>query len=180
MGTRREKAKRVLLLTQKSHSSWCLCITLRLCNPCFREKKGASAFFGIQHRQETLNRNLNVVCQSVTEKKKQKKNKKKKTENPADTLRIEIRLVWLFNLIGGWRFALPFFFIFPLSLSSIRLGIFKLSHWKQGSSRTTHFPFLQEKYHAANTLKLVEEKLEGNIQISENQNESPAVTSLAE
>ena len=73
----------------------------------------------------------------------------------------------------------PFFFIFPLSLSSIRLGIFKLSHWKQGSSRTTHFPFLQEKYHAANTLKLVEEKLEGNIQISENQNESPAVTSLA-
>ena len=66
-----------------------------------------------------------------------------------------------------------------MSLSSIRLGIFKLSHWKQGSSRTTHFPFLQEKYHAANTLKLVEEKLEGNIQISENQNESPAVTSLA-
>ena len=113
-------------------------------------------------------------------KRNKKKTRKKKTENPADTLRIEIRLVWLFNLIGGWRFALPFFFIFPLSLSSIRLGIFKLRHWKQGSSRTTHFPFLQEKYHAANTLKLVEEKLEGNIQISENQNESPAVTSLAE
>ena len=113
MGTRREKAKRVLLLTQKSHSSWCLCITWRLCNLCFREKKGASAFFGIQHRQETLNRNLNVVCQSVTEKKKQtKKQEKKKTENPADTLRIEIRLVWLFNLIGGWWFALPFFLFF--------------------------------------------------------------------
>ena len=113
MGTRREKAKRVLLLTQKSHSSWCLCITWRLCNPCFREKKGASAFFGIQHRQETLNRNLNVVCQSVTEKKKQKKKQeKKKRKKPADTLRIEIRLVWLFNLIGGWRFALPFFLFF--------------------------------------------------------------------
>ena len=113
MGTRREKAKRVLLLTQKSHSSWCLCITWRLCNPCFREKKGASAFFGIQHRQETLNRNLNVVCQSVTEKKKQKKNKKKKTENPADTLRIEIRLVWLF--ISNRRMVvrpIPFFLFF--------------------------------------------------------------------
>ena len=31
------------------------------------------------------------------------------TKNPAVTLTIEILLVWLFNLIGEWWLALPFF-----------------------------------------------------------------------
>ena len=48
----------------------------------------------------------------MTEKIKQKKKQKTK-KNPAVTLRIEVLLVWLFNLIGEWWVALPFFFIFP-------------------------------------------------------------------
>ena len=45
----------------------------------------------------------------MTEKNKIKKKKKK----PAVILRIEVLLVWLFNLIGEWWLALPFFSIFP-------------------------------------------------------------------
>ena len=42
-------------------------------------------------------------------KTKNKKTKNKKTKNPAVTLRTEILLDWLFNLIGEWWLALPFF-----------------------------------------------------------------------
>ena len=36
------------------------------------------------------------------------------SELPAVTLRIEVLLVWLFNLIGEWWVALPFFFYFSI------------------------------------------------------------------
>ena len=49
---------------------WCLWITWRLCNPCFRERKCNCAFFVTQHRQDILKRNWDVVFQSMTEKKK--------------------------------------------------------------------------------------------------------------
>ena len=50
----------------------------------------------------------------MTEKNKTKKNRKQKTKQkkPAVTLRIEVLLVWLFNLIGEWWLALPFFLFF--------------------------------------------------------------------
>ena len=64
----------MLLLTRRKSfivffGFWWFWITWRLCNPCFRERKGKSAFFDTQHRQEILNRNWDVVCQSMTEKK---------------------------------------------------------------------------------------------------------------
>ena len=101
---------------------------------------------------------------SISDRKKEtkKKTRKKKTENPADTLRIEIRLVWLFNLIGGWRFALPFFLFFHCHSQAF---VWASSSWVTESKVVREpliFLFLQENYHAANTLKLIEEKLKGN------------------
>ena len=103
--TQRLRSPKKLILL----SLWCRCAFSpldfkysRLCQRGFTRvipKIVNSAFFGTQHRQETLNKNRNVVCQSMTEKNKTKKNKKQKTKNKNPQLPSGQKSFWFCYLI---------------------------------------------------------------------------------